>query len=116
MSEHIKDEKGEEFHPPFIRHGEDIAINVTGEGPDGNQLILGEDVLVYFKLMGFEQGVLNRLRQYGDQNLGHDIDAGRGFIYLGDLEATKAELHQQIDNLFDAIAAHRHKEVAKDEK
>ena len=92
----------------FIRHGEDIASQINGEGVDGEQMVLGSDVLIFFKLMGFEQEVLNRLRQFShDQNLACDIDAAQGFIYLGDFEAVRKELHEQIDKLFAAIAAHR---------
>ena len=97
-------------YPPFIKHSEDIAVNVTGEGADGEQMVLGDDVMIFFKIMGFEQGVLNRLRQGEDQNLALDIDAGKGFLYLGDLEAVKADLHTQIDSMFAAIAAHRDEE------
>lgn len=92
----------------FIRHGEDIAPQINGEGVDGEQMVLGSDVLIYFKLMGFEQEVLNRLRQFShDQNLACDIDATQGFIYLGDFEAVRKELHEQVDKMFAAIAAHR---------
>lgn len=96
-----------EILPPFIKHNEDIAQTVTGEAPDGEQMVLGTDCMIFFKMMAFEQGVLNRLRQYGDQNLALDIDAGRGFLYLGELDAVRNDLHHQIDSLFDAIAAHR---------
>lgn len=105
---------GEPIHPPFIKHGEDIARDVTGESADGEQMVLMDDCMIYFKLMAFEQGVLNRLRQYSDQNLQMDIDASRGFLYLGDIEAVRADLHSQIDNMFDAIAAHRAAEAAKE--
>jgi len=91
----------------FIRHNEDIATSITGEALDGEQMVLGDDVLIYFHLRGFEQGVLNRLRQFDDQTLADDIDAGKGFIFLGELDAVRQDLHDQVDKLFTAIEAHR---------
>ena len=93
-----------------------MASSINGEGPDGEQIQLGTtDGLIYFKLMGFEQAVLVRLRKYDDQNLQCDIDAAGGYLYFGDLDDIRLELHDQIERLFTAIIDHRGLEVV-DEK
>ena len=99
--------------PPFIKYGEDMAQSINGEGADGEQIVLGEkNGLIYIKRMDFEQATLDRLRKFDDQNLQHDIDAVDGYIYVGDLESIRLELHDQIEKMFAAIVAHRGLEVA----
>ena len=99
----------------FIVHNEDILGSINGETPGGEQMQLGEDVLVYIKLVDVEQPTLNRLRASKEiSNLYNEIDVARGKVYLGELEAVKAELHASIDKMFAAIVAYRKKQ--KDEK
>jgi hypothetical protein len=91
----------------FLIYSEEIAEGVTGETPEGEQMELGQDVLIYLKLAAFEQGVLERLRASEDSTLRTEIDSKQGVIYLGNLDEVQKELHCQIDSLFEAIKAHR---------
>lgn len=100
--------------PPFIKYEEDMAVNVTGEGPDGNRLVLGEDCIVYLKLFAAEQGCLDRIRSFNDQHLGLDIDAAKGYIYFGDFEEVRLELHRQIDAMFAAMQDYRESQRDKE--
>ncbi len=102
----------------FIKQKEDVALTINGEAPGGEQMELGEDVLLYFKLAAFEQPVLTRLRATPPANLAGEIASKPGFIFLGEPEDVRKELHSQIDKLFDALKAYRikrdsEKELAK---
>lgn len=99
----------------FILYSEDIASAVNGETPNGEQLKLNNDVLIYFKLAGFEQPVLDRLR-LTESNLQEELTTKTGVIYLGEMESVRAELHKHIDGLFESIKAYRQKELAKHEE
>lgn len=94
----------------FLLFSEDISTSVTGETPDGEQMVLENDVLIYFKLAAFEQGVLNRLRASKELTLRDEIDDKKGVVYLGDMEAVRNELIAQINKMFDAIKEHRNNE------
>lgn len=91
----------------FLLFSEDISANVNGETPDGEQMELNNDVLIYFKLAAFEQGVLNRLRASKELTLRDEIEEKKGVIYLGEIEAVRNEMITQINKLFDAIKEHR---------
>lgn len=92
----------------FITQPEDIAGAINGETPSGEQMILGDDVLIFTKLMVFEQPVLNRLRaRKEDGTLFNELDKVQGVFYLGEAEAIREELHKHIDNMFEAIKAYR---------
>ena len=92
----------------FIMQPEDIAGGINGETPGGEQMILGNDVLIFSKLMVFEQPVLNRLRaRKEDGTLYNELDKVQGVFYLGDMAEIKAELHKNVDSMFEAIVAYR---------
>lgn len=94
----------------YIVHNEDILGSINGETPSGSQMILGKDVLIYFKIVGVEQPTLNRLRANKDAtNLYNEIDAVKGKVYLGEPEAVLQELKLSIDKLFEAIKNFREK-------
>lgn len=92
----------------FIVQPEEIAASINGETPGGEQMILGNDVLIYSKFVVTEQPVLNRLRANKESGtLINEIDRYTGQIYLGELEAVRARLHANVDEMFEAIIAYR---------
>lgn len=94
--------------PKFIMQPEDIAGAINGETPGGEQMMLGNDILIFSKLMVFEQPVLNRLRaRKDDGTLWNELSKAQGVFYLGDMEAIKAELHKNVDAMFEAVVAYR---------
>jgi len=100
----------------FVRKSEEVASSINGECPNGDQMLLGDDVLIYFKLCGFEQPVLDRLRSTKTGTLATEITNKQGFIYLGELETVRRQLHSQVDKLFAAITEFRNskrQELAK---
>lgn len=102
----------------FIMQHEDIAGAINGETPGGEQMQLGDDVLIFSKLLVFEQPVLNRLRKDKEsgKTLYDEVVSRQGVFYLGEIEAVKAELHANVDKMFEAILAYRKSVKEQNEK
>lgn len=96
-----------------MRFEEDIAREITGETADGTQLTLDGDVLIYFKLIDFEQPVLNRLRTTTERTLIDELPLHKGFLFLGEPKEIKEELKKEIDKMFDAIEKYRETKIEK---
>ncbi len=98
----------------FVEHSEEIAGGITGENSKGEQMLLGNDVLIYFKYVVVEQPVLNRLRETKCGTLFDEIDRCKGKVILGEIQAVQEKLHEDIDKMFAAIIKHREtKKVAE---
>ena len=92
-----------------MRYPHDIAAQITGETPEGTRLQLGDDVLLYFRLCGWEQGAIDRIA-CSDITLMNELDdlvSFPGTIFLGNPEDIREYMHSAVDKLFAAIYKNR---------
>lgn len=85
---------------------DEVAKQVTGLNEDGKRLILGPDVLLFFKLGAVEQGALERLAM-SDDTLWNEIQNTSGRIAMGNPEDIRDMLHDAVDQMFAAIYVSR---------
>lgn len=104
-------EKGSK-EPSILVWDGSISSEITGEGPDGEPFLLGDDALIFFRMVAFEQPVLDRLRRSTDLTLRDELDSESKYpshVFLGNPEDLREELKGQVDKLVDAIIKHRTK-------
>lgn len=91
----------------FTVWDEGVAASINGRGDDGETpLELGPDVLIHWRLGAVEQGAMNRVAM-SDDCLADEIHRVVGKVALGNPEALRDFLHEQIDAMFAAIYVHR---------
>jgi len=94
-------EKVEEAARGFVKYGDDMAAQFTGDWVDG-PMKLGPDVLLYWRLCGWEQKSIDRLAMTDGtlHNELEDYETRPGVIFLGNPEDIREEMHNSIDKMF----------------
>jgi len=95
-------------HKDWTLRPESVAAEINGEGMN-----LGNDVCIYFKMAGYEQGVFDRLAKTPDANLASEIKLDTGYVMLGNPEKIRQAMHEWVDGLINASKNYRDAEAAK---
>lgn len=88
-----------------IYNNEDWALRPEAAAAevDGEGLNLGNDILIFFKMAAYEQGVIDRIKRTPDYTLADEIKTDSGYVMLGNPEKIRAQMHAWVDGLITAI-------------
>lgn len=87
----------------WVMRPEVLAKEIEGD------LVLGNDILIYFKMCAYEQGVLDRIAKTPDYTLADEIKSDTGFVILGNPEQVRGAMHTWVDGIVNAILEQRSK-------
>lgn len=90
----------------WLLRPESAASEINGEG-----MVLGGDILIYFKMCAYTQGVIDRIAKTTDYTLADEIKTDAGFVMLGNPEKIREQMHNWVNQLIDTtISATNKKE------
>lgn len=92
----------------WVMRPEEAASEITGENMN-----LGNDICIYFKMCGYEQGVFDRLAKQPGQTLADELRTDKGYVMLGNPEKIRKAMHDWVDGLINASTEFRKTEALK---
>lgn len=95
----------------WVLRPESAATEITGE-----ELNLGNDILIFFKMTAYEQGVIDRIKRTPDYTLADEIKTDSGYIMLGNPEKIRSQMHTWVDALIATIMETRKQGVKNGQK
>lgn len=81
---------------------ESVASGILGE-----EIQLGSDIFIYFKMLSYNQKVFDRIAKTPNYTLADELKTDSGFLMIGDKEKIRAQMHAWIDELIKAASGEK---------
>lgn len=86
---------------PYNNENWVLRPEIVASGIIGEDIVLGTDICVYFKMAGYSQKVFDRIAKTPNYSLADEIKTDSGYVMLGDAEKIRAQMHEWVNNFID---------------